>query len=75
MKRTKNNAQIYGALVAVAKAHMHMEGFDVTKAKDIAVKIDAACREDRQMEVMFALVACLLRGVGVPDVNDLSRFH
>lgn len=73
--QSKQNARAIQAIIAVARAHTRLPGFEMTKAKDIARKIDAVVVQDRTMETTVALCLLLLRAIGVADFADDSRFR
>lgn len=61
------------SLLALARAHALMPGFDMSRAVGVAERIDQAVHDDTQMHVTVALVILLLKAIGVGDAADRSR--
>ena len=72
--RSKHNAAAIDAIHAIAHAHAKLPGFDVTRAKALAVQIDTVMAGVMTAECTVALCVQLLRTLGVADFADESRF-
>lgn len=75
MLRSRNNVTILQAIAAIARAQIRMPGFDHTRAKDAAVKVDAVLADTRGMECVVALCIVLLKALGYDRTVDESFFR
>lgn len=73
--RTRNNATIVQAVVAVARAHARIPGVDYTRSIELARKLDVQLAGHINGECVIALSVQLLRALGVADPADSSRLR
>lgn len=60
-------------IVAIARAHCTMPGFDIARAVELATRLETAIDGARTMETVYALCMLLLKGIGVADAKDIIR--
>lgn len=60
MLKTANNVAIRELLLAVARAHAAMPGYDIGKSKELVAKISPIIDGARRMEAVTALAALLV---------------
>lgn len=67
------NRAVHHALIAIARAHLLMDGASLARANTIAERIDRAVADEKTMNVTIALSMLLLRATGAADAFDESR--
>jgi hypothetical protein len=74
MLRTQNNQKVAATLVGVARAHVQYPGFEMSKAKAAAERVDRALADEQHMHATVALVILLLKAMGIAEPGDVSLF-
>jgi hypothetical protein len=70
-----DNAKIVAAILAVGRAQARAPHFELSRATDIATKIDALLTDERTLESTFAVCVTLLRLIGFSPESIRSRFN
>lgn len=73
--RSASNVTIEQAVIAIGRAQARTPGFELARAQDAAVKLDAVLHDTRTMEATFAVCVTLLRLIGFERVADFSRYQ
>jgi hypothetical protein len=73
--RSARGLAIEQAILACARAAVRAPGFNLTKAKEAAQRIDRALDGTGQMESVMALAVVFLKAIGAPIPADDARLR
>jgi hypothetical protein len=73
--RSSDNRRAIQAVVAIGRAYAHLPRMDFGRSIEAAHKLDAVLADYKSGEAVVALTVLLLRGLGVTDWQDISRWQ
>lgn len=72
--QSKHNEPAIAALVAIGKAHARYPGVKFRSSLELAQRLEPVLVGSSNATCVVALVTLLLKGLGVTDFSDASRF-
>jgi len=73
MLKTPDNVKIERAILAVARAYVHDPQFEMSKALELAARVDAVAQGEVWQHVIVALILVLLKGLGLTPRDAAAR--